>query len=212
MTTLPIRRLSLVDESASAALGSALAALAIAGFGEAVMPGFDGFTIHFSGDLGTGKTTIARALLRRLGVTGRIKSPTYTLVESYVVETAKSVESRRNMKLNCYHFDFYRFEDPHDWLDAGFRDYFSDVALRLVEWPERARADDGTSLPPPDLHVVLEHRANEAADARHTAQGGAGHGRIALLSAATPRGAAWLNAASATPAWSALVDASSRAG
>ena len=139
MTQLPtdsFKRLALADESASDAFGRALAALVIA---NPLAPEGGGFTIHFSGDLGAGKTTIVRALLRALGVTGRIKSPTYTLVEPYVVEMPKIVESRQDVKLNCYHFDFYRFEDPQEWLDAGFRDYFSDAALRLVEWPERAR-------------------------------------------------------------------------
>ncbi len=140
-------------------------------------PPVDGFTIHFSGDLGAGKTTVVRALLRRLGVEGRIKSPTYTLVEPYVVEMPKSVESRRDMKLHCYHFDFYRFEDPREWLEAGFRDYFSDAALRLVEWPERVVGDDGARLPAPDIHVRLETD---------------GDGRVATLTAGTDRGAAWL--------------------
>ena len=116
-------------------------------------------------------------MLRALGVDGRIKSPTYTLVEPYVVPM-KGVESRRDMNIYCYHFDFYRFEDPHEWLEAGFRDYFSDAALRLVEWPERARADDGTPLPAPDLQVALDN---------------AGDGRIARLTTPTERGDAWLS-------------------
>jgi tRNA threonylcarbamoyladenosine biosynthesis protein TsaE len=178
-----LETLVLPDEAASDALGIALADLVVAGFAQPQAASFDGFTIHFSGDLGAGKTTIVRALLRRLGVSGRIKSPTYTLVEPYVVEIPmaqpKGIESRQNLKLNCYHFDFYRFENPLEWLDAGFRDYFSDAVLRLVEWPERAVADDGSLLPAPDLRCVLAHDEG---------------GRIATLSTDTERGAAWLNA------------------
>ena len=171
----------LPDVAHSDAFGEALATLVVTGFGEPQVAPFDGFTIHFSGDLGTGKTTIVRALLHSLGVAGRIKSPTYTLVEPYVVPMPKSVESRHDVNLYCYHFDFYRFEDPHEWLEAGFRDYFSDAVLRLVEWPERACTDDGSLLPPPDAHVVLDH---------------AGDGRRVVLSSATSRGAAWLGRAS----------------
>ena len=180
------------DDAASKGLGVALAECMTAGFARPRPPSFDGFTIHFSGDLGAGKTTVVRALLRHLGVEGRIKSPTYTLVEPYVVEIPmpqpKNVESRQGMKLNCYHFDFYRFEDPHEWLEAGFRDDFSDVALRLVEWPERAVGDHGSLLPVPDIACVL------ATD---------GDGRIATLATGTERGASWLKLAP--------VDASSRA-
>ena len=193
LDTAPLT-IPLPDEAASDALGVALADLVVAGFTKAQAPSFDGFTIHFTGDLGAGKTTIARALLRRLGVTDRIKSPTYTLVESYVVEIPiarpKEIESRQRLKLDCYHFDFYRFEDPYEWLEAGFRDYFSDAVLRLVEWPERAVGDDGSLLPVPDLHCVLAHD---------------GGGRVATLSADTDRGVAWLSSAIASG------DASSRA-
>ena len=144
----------------------------------------DGFTLHFSGPLGAGKTTIVRALLRRLGVDGRIKSPTYTLVEPYVIEMQKSIESRQCAKLHCYHFDFYRFEDPHEWLDAGFRDDFSDAALRLVEWPERALADGGSLLPPPDVALRIAPE---------------GDGRVAHLEAGTERGATWLTRVDLVP-------------
>ncbi len=171
---MPSLRRALPTEADSAALGAALADLVGDVF---VDPPDGGFTIHFSGDLGAGKTTVVRALLRGLGVAGRIKSPTYTLVEPYVVETTKTIESRRGVKLNCYHFDFYRFEDPQEWLDAGFRDLFSDAALRLVEWPERVVGDGGARLPAPDLRVRLDP---------------AGDGRVATIDAATGRGAAWL--------------------
>jgi len=102
--------------------------------------------IYLRGELGAGKTSLARGILRGLGYTGRVKSPTYTLVELYNVS-----------RLYLYHFDFYRLEDPHAWIDVGFRDYFNDAALCLVEWPERA----GGSLPPADLDIRLEIHGQE---------------------------------------------------
>jgi tRNA threonylcarbamoyladenosine biosynthesis protein TsaE len=167
---------ALPDEAATHALGVALADQMVDLFASS-SANDQGFTIHLSGDLGAGKTALARALLGHLGVQGRVKSPTYTLVESYVVEISKGVESRQRMNLYCYHFDFYRFEDPQEWLDAGFRDYFSDAALRLVEWPEKAYSESGSLLPVPDLHVTLDVH---------------GEGRIATLEANGERGAACL--------------------
>ncbi len=190
-------RYVLADTSVSDRLGGLLADLVIAGFSSAGEASFDGFTLHFSGDLGAGKTTVVRALLRALGVEGRIKSPTYTLVEPYVVQLPKDVESRRDMNLYCYHFDFYRFEDPHEWLEAGFRDYFSDAALRLVEWPERARSDDGGLLPAPDLGVAL------AVD---------GDRRVVTLAPCTQRGSTWLSRASFDALPRMPDESSSRAG
>lgn len=121
-----------------------------------------GGRIYLEGDLGAGKTAFARALLRGIGVTGRIKSPTFTLVEPYKVSN-----------LYCYHFDFYRFNDPREWLDAGFRDALQDDALVLIEWAERA----GGALPVPDLNVAFAYE---------------GAGRGVTLTAATVRGQAWL--------------------
>ncbi|HEX5371141.1 MAG TPA: tRNA (adenosine(37)-N6)-threonylcarbamoyltransferase complex ATPase subunit type 1 TsaE [Aquabacterium sp.] len=83
--------------------------------------------IELRGTLGAGKTTFTRHLLRALGVQGRIKSPSYAVVESYDVEG-----------LQVWHFDFYRFADPREWEDAGFRDIFSGPGLKLVEWPDKA--------------------------------------------------------------------------
>jgi tRNA threonylcarbamoyladenosine biosynthesis protein TsaE len=79
------------------------------------------------GDLGAGKTTFVRHLLHALGVTGRIKSPTYAVVEPYSVAAGE-----------VWHFDFYRFSDPREWEDAGFRDIFASVGLKLCEWPQNA--------------------------------------------------------------------------
>lgn len=97
-------------------------------------------TLYLKGDLGAGKTTLARGVLRGLGYQGKVKSPTFTLVELYATST-----------LDCYHFDFYRFKDPAEWEDAGFREYFTPDSLCLVEWPEKA----GGLLPPADLTLEL---------------------------------------------------------
>lgn len=107
-------------------------------------PPHSGGIIYLSGDLGAGKTTFARALLRALGVSGRIKSPSYALAETYDLGAH-----------NAYHLDFYRFDDPREWLDAGFRELFTEAnAVVLVEWPEKAQG----MLPDADLHLMLEYQ------------------------------------------------------
>jgi tRNA threonylcarbamoyladenosine biosynthesis protein TsaE len=109
--------------------------------GAAIAPGLrPGMVIYLKGDLGAGKTTLARGILQALGVTERIKSPTYTLVEPYIISS-----------LYLYHFDFYRLQHPNEWVDAGFRDYCNDGAVCLVEWPERA----GGQLPTADMTIDL---------------------------------------------------------
>lgn len=96
--------------------------------------------IELRGDLGAGKTTLVRHLLRALGVSGRIKSPTYAVVETYELAD-----------LTVWHFDFYRFSDPQEWEDAGFRDIFASQGLKLVEWPDKAAGH----LPLADLVLQL---------------------------------------------------------
>lgn len=100
-----------------------------------------GMVIYLRGDLGAGKTTLARGLLRGLEYENKVKSPTYTLVEAYKVS-----------RLYLYHFDFYRLDDPGAWIDAGFREYFNEQSVCLVEWPEKA----GNTLPIPDLDISLD--------------------------------------------------------
>jgi tRNA threonylcarbamoyladenosine biosynthesis protein TsaE len=99
--------------------------------------------IALHGDLGAGKTTLVRHLLRALGAEGRIKSPTYAVVEPYELPA-----------LAAWHFDFYRFDDAREWEDAGFRDIFASPGLKLAEWPEKAAG----LLPVADLdiHIALE--------------------------------------------------------
>jgi len=96
--------------------------------------------VYLSGELGAGKTTLARGLLQALGYAGSVRSPTYTLVELY-----------KFSKLYLYHFDFYRFKSPDEFDEAGFREYFSAETICLVEWPEKAAG----ALPAGDLTVKL---------------------------------------------------------
>lgn len=98
-------------------------------------------TVELWGPLGAGKTTLVRAILRALGVQGRIKSPTYAVMESYAVPQG-----------DIAHFDFFRFQDPREWEDAGFRDVFSGPGLKISEWPEMA----ATVLPTPDLRIHIQ--------------------------------------------------------
>ncbi len=108
--------------------------------------------VQLHGDLGAGKTTFARHLLKALGVQGRIKSPTYAVVETYSVDGAAAGP------LAIWHFDFFRFNDPNEWEEAGFRDIFASPGLKLVEWPEKA----GAHLPAPDLDIHIELLPSEA--------------------------------------------------
>lgn len=156
---LALRSLRLPDDAATDALAGRLAPLVS---GAAGLPA--GGRIHLQGELGAGKTAFVRALLRACGIKGRIKSPSYALLESYKVSN-----------LYFYHFDFYRFSDSREWLDAGFRDLLREDAVVLIEWPERA----GSLLPAPDLLISLSY---------------AEPGRDATLAAHTARGLSWLNA------------------
>ncbi len=117
-------RFVLADEAATSRLGCALGQ-AIEAVTEAIL--HSGLVIGLSGELGAGKTALVRAVLRRLGVTGPVKSPTFSLLELYTVS-----------RLNFYHFDFYRFSKPENFSEAGFRDFFTAGSVCAVEWPERA--------------------------------------------------------------------------
>jgi len=128
----------LADEAATARLG---ALLAHALQKQRASIEASGFVIGLSGDLGAGKTALVRAMLRALGETGPVKSPTFALLEPYVVS-----------RLNFYHFDFYRFADPEEFAAAGFRELFGPGAVCAIEWPERARG----ALPTPDLALTLK--------------------------------------------------------
>jgi tRNA threonylcarbamoyladenosine biosynthesis protein TsaE len=143
--------IELADEAATLALGASLAAGAA-----------PGRVLHLSGDLGSGKTTLARGLICALGHAGRVKSPSYTLVEDYELP-----------RLHLYHFDFYRFKDEKEWVSSGFREYFGPDALCIVEWPERAAG----LLAPPDLAIELQF---------------SGTGRLARIRPRRGAGSDWL--------------------
>jgi tRNA threonylcarbamoyladenosine biosynthesis protein TsaE len=102
--------------------------------------------IELKGNLGAGKTTWVRHLLQALGVHGRIKSPTYAVVEPHEAQHPLTGQS-----LAIWHFDFYRFNDPQEFEEAGFRDLFASKGLKLAEWPEKAKG----MLPLPDLRLAL---------------------------------------------------------
>ena len=143
--------LKLADEQATLKLGADFARSLIAGV-----------NVYLHGDLGAGKTTLVRGALNGLEFFGKVKSPTYTLVEPYQVQINKKMT-------NLYHFDLYRFMDEEEWEAAGFRDYFNPHSICLIEWPDKA----GSLIPLADIDVYLEL---------------SGEGRIARLIANTTAG------------------------
>jgi tRNA threonylcarbamoyladenosine biosynthesis protein TsaE len=161
----------LPDEAATLALGAALAAK-VGGESSAKA------LVTLEGDLGAGKTTLVRGWLRALGDQGPVKSPTYTLVELHAVSG-----------LNLYHFDFYRFNQPEEYLDAGLDEYFAGDGVCLVEWPDKA----APYLPPADLGVCLTV---------------SGNARSARVSAFSERGRRWLSGLTNSPSLAATSSSS----
>ena len=150
---LETRTLHWPDEAACAAFARALAP----------RPALNNAYIELNGPLGAGKTTFVRHLLRALGVQGRIKSPTYAVLESYELPD-----------LNVSHLDFYRFTDPREWMDAGFRDVMAAPGLKLAEWPEHAAG----LLPVADLRIFIE--PGDGDERRVTVQAGTATGLTLL--------------------------------
>ncbi len=147
MSNIATKSLTAADEDAMVSVGEAL--------GRALKPGT---VVFLAGELGMGKTTLARGVLRAFGHGGAVKSPTYTLVEPYQLNG-----------LSLFHFDLYRLGDPEELEFMGIRDYFDDAALVLLEWPERGEG----FLPAPDLEVSIDL---------------AGSGRMLRFAASTDRG------------------------
>jgi tRNA threonylcarbamoyladenosine biosynthesis protein TsaE len=154
---------TLADEADTAALAARLAG-ALRG----------GMVVWLTGGLGAGKTTLVRAVLRSLGHTGKVRSPTFTLLEPYNLP-----------RFPVYHFDFYRFSSAVEWRDAGFDEYFRGDGACLVEWPELA----GPDLPRPDLAIALAFAGDDAESA--------GSGRVARLAAYDEAGRRCVTAAAA---------------
>lgn len=121
-------RITLLDENATLALAARLAVQ--------LQPGM---VIYLHGDLGAGKTCLVRGVLNALGYKGRVKSPTYTLLEPY-----------RAGGFDLRHFDLYRLQNEDEWESAGFRDEFNGSNILFIEWPEKA------AVPPADLIIELE--------------------------------------------------------
>ncbi|MEY4662275.1 MAG: tRNA threonylcarbamoyladenosine biosynthesis protein TsaE [Pseudomonadota bacterium] len=157
----PVWELVWADESATQAFATQLA------HSLATWVGGRDASIELRGQLGAGKTTLVRHLLRAAGVQGRIKSPTYAVVEPHQAVSESGVWP-------IWHFDFYRFNDPQEWEDAGFRDIFAGPGLKLMEWPDKVAGQ----LPPPDWVITLE-----AIDEDH---------RRVRIHAPTSKGQAWL--------------------
>ena len=146
----------LSDEAGTLALGAALARVL-----------HPGLIIHLHGELGAGKTSLTRAILHAAGYAGRVKSPTYTLMEPYTITLGgQSVE--------VMHFDLYRMISPEEFIEAGFREHFGHRTICIIEWPQQA----GSLLPPPDLAIFLTVE---------------GHGRKVELRANSEQGTICLN-------------------
>lgn len=139
--------LDLADESATLAFGQQLA--------NVIIPNI---TIFMQGNLGAGKTTMTRGLLRGLGFNGKVKSPTYTLLETYDITINKTLENSLELRIN--HFDLYRFNDEEEWEVAGFRDAFNASSVCIIEWPENALQ----CLPEPDVEILLNIQSDSATE------------------------------------------------
>ena len=149
--------LNLPDSDATLLLGAALAR------GLPPSAARCGVVAYLRGELGAGKTTCVRSLLRALGVTAKVRSPTYTLVDTYDLAA-----------WTCVHVDLYRLRAPYEVLELGLADMAGPRSMLLIEWPENG----GAAVPPADIEIVLRYREQ---------------GRQAHVQAATPLGREWLS-------------------
>lgn len=129
----------LEDEAATVAIGDALAQVVTTKLTQ-------GITVNLNGDLGAGKTTLTRGFVCGMGHTGKVKSPTYTLVEPYDLANWQ-----------VYHFDLYRLADPEELEFMGIRDYFNSNSCSFIEWPEKGVG----MLPSPDLVINMAYRQEQ---------------------------------------------------
>jgi len=115
--------------------------------------------LNLFGDLGAGKTTAVRFLLKELGYQGKVKSPTYSLCEEHLLTLIADCASHPNPQqqtVNLFHFDFYRMQSPNEWLDAGLKEHFTRTdrpTICIVEWPEKAE----NTLPTMDIDITIAH-------------------------------------------------------
>jgi tRNA threonylcarbamoyladenosine biosynthesis protein TsaE len=157
MTTEPINQMQILleDEQKMQVFGEKIAQV----IGQINAP----LLILLNGDLGAGKTTLSRGILKGLGHRGAVKSPTYTLVEPYDLEVGK-----------VFHFDLYRLVDPEELYDIGFNDYLSESQLCMIEWPDKG----GSLLPKADISMQINSN---------------GTGRQVILTAQTSLGSQCVN-------------------
>ncbi len=160
------------DEAATAALVQALAqALSASIHSQASQsPAVAHLHMSLQGNLGSGKTTAVRYLLKELGYTGKVKSPTYSLCEPHILQMNQHA-------IQLYHFDFYRMQSPSEWIEAGLQEHFAsnEPTICIVEWSEKA----GSTLPLMDLGIEISAKAG---DPHHE------HERQVIFHASTPRG------------------------
>jgi tRNA threonylcarbamoyladenosine biosynthesis protein TsaE len=137
------------DEAATASVVQALAQALSVSINSQLSQSPRGAHLHMSlhGDLGSGKTTAVRYLLKELGYTGKVKSPTYSLCEPHILQI-------NQYTIRLYHFDFYRMQSPSEWIEAGLQEHFAshEPTICIVEWPEKA----GNTLPLMDLSIEIK--------------------------------------------------------
>jgi tRNA threonylcarbamoyladenosine biosynthesis protein TsaE len=160
------------DEAATASVVQALAQALSASINSQLSQSPTKAHLHISlqGDLGSGKTTAVRYLLKELGYTGKVKSPTYSLCEPHILQINQHAT-------HLYHFDFYRMQSPSEWIEAGLQEHFTshETTICIVEWPEKA----GTTLPLMDLRIEIKTNPD---DHHHE------HERQVVFHTNTPRG------------------------